>query len=552
MSSETRLRKFHAARWDEPVVMELGHPGRRGQIFPEADPAIRKAVGEAAKLIPAGLARKTPPEAAGALGTGGAAPLPASVAGDAGHDGHQPLRHLHDEIQPRLSEAIAQRPELAEVHPNQPEESLQGILEIIHSFDLILRELSGMDQFIFQAGGGADAAYTHCCITRAYHQAKGQLAERDEIITSIQAHPCNAATAAAAGFKVVTLQLEENGYPSLAALEAAVSNRTAALLINNPDDMGIYNPDIKEWIRVVHEAGGLCFYDHANFNGVMGKLRARELGFDACMFMLHKTFGGAQGRRRAGRRRLWLQPRAGPLPPAPVVVAKDGRYRLDHDRPQSTGKIREYWGNVPQVLKAYAWARAMGAEGINEASDLSVLANNYMDEKLGPHPRSHPLQPPEQILAHGDDALGPGQAQGGDGGGTADVANRMADYGIDPYWMSHEPWVVPEPFTPEAGEMYSKEDLDEWIGVIAAIVDEAYAKSGKGEERASRPADPSDQKRAAGGSQGLGHDLAGLPAQAWQWKSRWLSRRHGQGQAACGGLAQAAAAHPGHRGGLCL
>ena len=105
------------------------------------------------------------------------------------------------------------------MHPNQPEESLQGILEIIHTFDLILRELSGMDQFIFQAGGGADAAYTHCCITRAYHQAKGQLAERDEIITSIQAHPCNAATAAAAGFKVVTLQLEENGYPSLAALE---------------------------------------------------------------------------------------------------------------------------------------------------------------------------------------------------------------------------------------------------------------------------------------------------------------------------------------------
>ena len=119
--------------------------------------------------------------------------------------------------------------------------------------------------------------------------------QRDEIITSIQAHPCNAATAAAAGFKVVTLQLEENGYPSLAALKAAVSDRTAALLINNPDDMGIYNPDIKEWIRVVHEAGGLCFYDHANFNGVMGKLRARELGFDACMFMLHKTFGAPKG-----------------------------------------------------------------------------------------------------------------------------------------------------------------------------------------------------------------------------------------------------------------
>src|SRR5260370_4589083 len=146
-----------------------------------------------------------------------------------------------------------------------------------------------MDQFVCQPGGGADAAYTHCCVTRAYHKAKGQLAERDEIVTSIQAHPCNAATAAAAGFKVVTLQLEENGYPSLEALKAAVSGRTAALLINNPDDMGIYNPDIKEWIRIVHAAGGLSFYDHANFNGVMGKLRARELRFVAYMFMPHKT-----------------------------------------------------------------------------------------------------------------------------------------------------------------------------------------------------------------------------------------------------------------------
>src|SRR5258708_8969874 len=165
----------------------------------------------------------------------------------------------------RVSEAVAMRPEMAEVHPGQPEATLQGILEIVRGFDLILRELSGMDQFIFQSGGGADASYTHCCLTRAWHQARGELDQRDEIVTSIQAHPCNAATAAAAGFKVVTLQLEENGYPSLAALEAAVSNRTAALLINNPDDMGIYNPDIKEWIRVVHEAGGLCLFHHSKF-----------------------------------------------------------------------------------------------------------------------------------------------------------------------------------------------------------------------------------------------------------------------------------------------
>ena len=166
---------------------------------------------------------------------------------------------------------------------------------MIHGLDLILRELSGMDQFVFQAGGGADAAYTHACVTRAYHAARGELGQRTEVITTIQSHPCNAATAAAAGFRVVTLPIEEGGYPSLDALRAAVSERTAALMVGNPDDMGIYNPHITEWVELVHKAGGLCFYDHANFNGVMSRLRARQLGFDACMFMLHKTFGAPKG-----------------------------------------------------------------------------------------------------------------------------------------------------------------------------------------------------------------------------------------------------------------
>ena len=143
---------------------------------------------------------------------------------------------------PRLAGELAARPEIAELHPDQDDETLQGVLELVHGLDLILRGLSGMDQFVFQPGGGAHAAYTHAVITRAYHAARGELAQRDEIVTTIQAHPCNAATAAAAGFKVVTLPLEENGYPSFDALKAAVSERTAALMVNNPDDMGVYNP----------------------------------------------------------------------------------------------------------------------------------------------------------------------------------------------------------------------------------------------------------------------------------------------------------------------
>ena len=462
------LRDYHAPVWDEPLIMQLGYPGRRGQVFPQPK-------GTASTLIPKGLARTQAPA------------LPEMSEPEVQrhylHLCQETLGMLNISLfgtctmkyNARVSEAVAQRPFVADVHPLQPDESMQGILQAIHEFDLGLRALSGMDQFIFQAGGGADAAYTNCVVTRAYHKSRGELKRRNEIITSIQAHPCNAATAAAAGFKVVTLNLEENGYPSIAALKAAISERTAALFINNPDDMGIYNPDIKEWVRLVHEAGGLCFYDHANFNGVMGKIKARELGFDACMFMLHKTFGAPKGGGGPAVGAYGCSDALAPFLPKPVVVKDAKGYRLDYGRKKSAGKIREFFGNVPQVLKAYAWLLAMGRDGIDEASDLSVLANNYMDHKLGkirglsrsnPGIAKHRMEMTRWSL---------GQLKTDTGCGTVEVSNRMADYGIDPWWMSHEPWIVPEPFTPEAGEMYSKEDLDYWIAVVARISEEAYA-----------------------------------------------------------------------------
>ncbi len=474
MTPPVKLRRYRSAVWDEPVIMEMGAPGRRGFMVPDLEPGIADAVPPAGALIPAGMARGSAPE------------LPEMSEPDV-------LRHfLHlsqetlgmvgislfgtctMKYNPRVGEALAARPDLAELHPLQDESTLQGTLEIMHNFDLLLRQLSGMDHFVFQPAGGADAAYTQACMTRAYHAARGELRQRDEIVTSIQAHPCNPATAAAAGFKVVTLQLEENGYPSLDALRAAVSERTAALMINNPDDMGVYNPDMKDWIRVVHDVGGLCFYDNANFNGVMSKIRARELGFDACMFMLHKTFGVAKGGGGPAVGAYGCSAELAPFLPKPLIVKTKDGYRLDFDRPRSIGKIREYLGNVQQVVKAYTWTRAMGAEGIAEASDLSVLANNYMEAALLKIPgvtRSHAEQTSRRMEMT---RYSLGTLFEDTGVTAVDVQNRMVDYGIDAFWLSHEPWIVPQPFTPEAGEMWSKEDLDTWIAVLAKVCEEAY------------------------------------------------------------------------------
>ncbi len=469
------LKRYRGAAWDEPLVVELGRPGGRALVVGEAEPGVKDAVGSIDELLPAAVRRRRPPA------------LPELSEFEV----QRHYLHLSQETlgmmgvnlfgtctmkyNPRVNEQVTARPEVAEVHPHQHTDTLQGVLEVMHRFDLILRELSGMDQFVLQAGGGADAAFTQACVTRAYHASRGELEQRDEVITTIQTHPCNAATAATAGFKVITLPIEEDGYPSVAALEAAVCDRTAALMVNNPDDMGVYNPRIKDWVEIVHAAGGLCFYDHANFNGVMSKIRARELGFDACMFMLHKTFGAPKGGGGPAVGAYGCSAELVPFLPRPLVRFDGERYGLDYEGPESVGKIREFWGNVPQVVKAYSWARAMGADGIAEASDLSVLANHYMEQRLltirgvtksQPHLTGRRLEMTRYSLERLEE----------DTGVTVfDVQNRMVDFAVDAFWLSHEPWLVPQPFTPEAGELWSREDIDYWMDVLEHVCDEAYS-----------------------------------------------------------------------------
>lgn len=473
--NQPKLRRYRSAVWDEPLIMEMAVPGRRAQHFDEVEGPIRDLVGPLDGLLPSSLRRAAPPK------------LPELSEPDI-------LRHyLHlsqetlgmmgislfgtctMKYNPRVNEALAALPEVAAIHPEQDPDTLQGMLEIIYRMDQCLRTLSGMDQFVFQPAGGADAAYTHAVVTRAYHAARGEGERRNQIITSIQSHPCNPATAATAGYEVVTLMLEENGFPSTDALRAAVSDRTAALMINNPDDMGIYNPEIGEWVDIVHRAGGLCFYDHANFNGVMSKIRARDLGFDACMFMLHKTFGVPKGGGGPAVGAYGCSEALKPYLPGPIVTSDGEQYCVTQSGPTAAGKVREYWGNVHQVMKAYSWTRAMGEPGISEASDMSVLLNNYMEKellKIRGISRSHPDVDGWRIEMT---RFSLGQLYEETGVTAVDVQNRMVDYGIDAFWLSHEPWVVPQPFTPEAGEMWSKEDIDYWIAVLRRISDEAYS-----------------------------------------------------------------------------
>lgn len=505
MSTKPMLRQYHAAVWDEPLVMEMGAPGRRGVMGPVDEPDIaHQPIDLDGRL----LRTSTPvlPELSEFEVLRHYEHLSQQILGMMGVSLFGTCTMKYN---PRVNERLVARSQMAEVHPWQHEDTVQGTLEIVHRFDRMLREVSGMDRFVFQAGGGADAAYLQMCVTRAYHADRGELGQRNEIITTMLSHPCNPATAAAAGFKVITLPLEDDGYPSIEALKAAVSDRTAALVMNNPDDLGIYNPNVKEWVDIVHAHGGLCFYDHANFNGVMTRIRAAELGFDACMFMLHKTFGAPKsGSGGPALGAYGCVERLIPYLPGPLVEqAPDGHFTLREGTDVSIGRVREFMGNLPVVMRAYSWSRAMGLAGLREAADLSVLANNYMESRLLairgiskglPQHTKHRLEMTRYSL---------GKVTEETGVTAVDIQNRMTDFGIDAFWLSHEPWFVPEPFTPEPGELWSVEDIDYWIDVLAHVVDEAYA-------------DPQLVKRAPHNQ--VVHQLApGDPGAPERWAVTW-------------------------------
>jgi glycine dehydrogenase subunit 2 len=470
------LRDYRSARWDEPFIMEQGTPGERGVLVPLAEDDVTTAVGEAADYIPERMRRA-------------AAPVLPELSQ------HQVLRHylrysqmtlgmdLGSDIgegtctmkySPKMHEEMIRYHRAADLHPCQDEATMQGLLEIVYETGQYLKSISGMDAITLQPGGGSHAVYTNACVMRGYFEARGELAQRNEMITTIFSHPCDAATPMVAGFKVITVMPDENGYPDLEAFKAAVSERTVGCMITNPEDTGIYNPQIDKYVEVLHGAGALAFTDQANANGILGFARARDAGFDACHFNLHKTFSSPHGCEGPATGAYLCTDELAPFLPVPVVAKDDDGFHLEYDRPQSIGRVRGFLGNWMGVIRAYAWIRNMGPEGLKEVAEISVLNNNYLDNLLlAVKGVSRPYAEGHRRLDQVRYSLE--QLKEDTGVGTEALRDRMVDFGVQSYWMSHHPWVVPEPFTPEPCETYSKADLDEWAAVIRRGSDEAHA-----------------------------------------------------------------------------
>lgn len=468
------LRRFHQARWDEPIIFQLSVPGSRGVRVPTLDQGIADAVGDVVATLPASLRRATAPA------------LPELAQ-------PQVLRHyvrlsqenlgadLNIDVgqgtctmkySPKVNDALIRDPRVYAMHPDQDVADTQGLLEIIERTQRMLVEISGMDAVTLQPAAGSAAIWANVSMIRAYHAARGEAEQRDEVITTLFSHPSNAACAKTAGFKVITLHPDADGYPDPAALQAALSERTAALLITNPEDTGIYNPRIAEFIDAVHSVGALACYDQANANGILGITRAGDAGFDLCHFNLHKTFSTphACGGPAAGA--CGVSAALEPFLPGPVLVRdSDGSLRWDADRPQSVGKMSPFYGVMPNIVRAYAWLMSMGADGLREVAEIAALNNNYLASRVLAIPGASMGFPQtagriEQVRYSWS------ELNEQTGISTEQIGARAADFGVH-YWSSHHPFVVPEPFTLEPTESYSRAELDEYAAILAEVAREA-------------------------------------------------------------------------------
>jgi glycine dehydrogenase subunit 2 len=468
-------RRFHQASWDEPLIFELSVPGARGVLPPSTEPAMTAVVGNPTDELPDGIRRAAPPA------------LPElsqlhvvrhydrlsqeNLGVDFNIDVGQGTCTM--KYSPKVNDQLVRSPKVADAHPAQDPSTLQGTLAMLWSLERMLAEISGMDAVCLQPGSGSVAIWTNVAMIRAYHEARGEGDVRDEVITTIFSHPTNPAAAKVAGYKVITIYPDEDGYPDIEALRAAVGPRTAALLITNPEDTGIFNPRIEEFVRIVHEAGGLCSYDQANANGILGITRARDAGFDLCHFNLHKSFSTPHACGGPGAGAVAVSEALAPFLPVPVIERHGDRFELDDDRPLSIGKVRPWLGVVPNLIRAYAWIMSLGAEGLREVAETAVLNNNYLLHKVLQVPGvSAPYATGrrriEQVRYSWE------QLHADTGVHSEDIGYRAADFGTH-YWTSHHPYVVPEPMTLEPTESYSRADLDEYAAILGAIAAEAYA-----------------------------------------------------------------------------
>ena len=374
--------------------------------------------------------------------------------------GFYPLGSCTMKYNPKVNEELARLPGFAFLHPCQPEESVQGALELLYRAEACLAEITGMKRVTFQPAAGAHGELTGMLIVRAYHRSRND--HRKTVLVPDSAHGTNPASAAMAGFEVKEIPSDERGLVDLKALRAALDGDVAALMLTNPNTLGFFEEDILEIAEAVHEAGGLLYYDGANLNAIMGHARPGDMGFDLVHLNLHKTFATPHGGGGPGSGPVGVREHLVPFLPVPLVERGEKGYYWKEDLPLSIGRVHGFYGNFAVVVKAYAYIMMMGAEGLRQAAADAVLNANYLMERLK---KSYDL-PYDRRCKH--EFVLSARRQKKMGVTARDIAKALLDYGFHPPTV-YFPLIVEEALMVEPTETESKATLDRFAEAMEEI-----------------------------------------------------------------------------------
>ncbi|WP_321002038.1 aminomethyl-transferring glycine dehydrogenase subunit GcvPB [Eisenbergiella porci] len=440
------------------LIFERSVPGRRCSILPECDVPV---IGTGEKPLSA-AGRKSPLRLPQVSENDISRHYTALANATHGvNDGSYPLGSCTMKYNPKLNDEMASLPGFTRIHPLQPEETVQGCLHVLHDAERVFCEITGMDAMTFQPAAGAHGEFTGLLLIRAYHESRGDV-KRTKIIVPDSAHGTNPASATMAGYQVINIPSTKEGCVDLEALRAAVGEDTAGLMLTNPNTVGLFDKNILEITRIVHESGGLCYYDGANLNAVMGVARPGDMGFDTVHLNLHKTFSTPHGGGGPGSGPVGCKAFLGKFLPGKEIREENGVfYRADYEK--SIGMVRAFYGNFLVVVKALCYALTLGAEGIRDAAHMAVLNANYLRVRLSEayhmayqetcmHEFVMTLQPEKEELQIS----------------AMDIAKALLDYGIHPPTM-YFPLIVHEALMVEPTETESPENLEELISAFMEI-----------------------------------------------------------------------------------
>ncbi len=447
----------------EPLIFEYSRPGRRAVAQAPSAPAEAD--------VPAHLRRRTPPA------------LPeVSELDTVRHftrlsqlnfsidTNFYPLGSCTMKYNPRACNTLALLPGFLGRHPLAPESTGQGFMACMYELQEILKEVTGMKGVSLTPMAGAQGEFAGVAMIRAYHVARGDH-DRNEIIVPDAAHGTNPATATMCGCKVIEIPTGRNGDVDLEALKAAVGPKTAGIMLTNPSTVGVFDRNILEMSRIVHGAGGLLYYDGANLNAILGKVRPGDMGFDVIHMNLHKTFSTPHGGGGPGSGAVGVSERLLPFMPVPVVAKEGDSYRwlTEEDKPQTIGRLSAFMGNAGVNLRAYVYARMLGAEGMTRVAEFATLNANYLMARLAD--AGFQLAYPQRRASH--EFIVTLKREAKELGVTAmDVAKRLLDHGFHAP-TTYFPLLVPECLLIEPTETESRETLDAFVDAMKAILAEA-------------------------------------------------------------------------------